>query len=124
MNRFMRQVNMDPASLADYRTDPAAFVADYAGASLPSAARLSAREREAFARRDYEYLYAAGTHPYLLWSFTEAVYVPPMPRPELVESFRQAALRHGYPDWSTTPAPAGSGSDGGDWDTTTRRDAR
>jgi len=102
VNRVMREVNMVPASLSAYRADPAAFLAEYQRSS-PVAAELSPAEHDALATKDFGRLYALGAHPYLLWSFTEAVYVPPMPRGELVEAFRRAAEPVGYPDWATTP---------------------
>lgn len=113
VNRFMRQVNMDPTSLERYVEDPEAFLRSYESQNLAPAAALNDRERSALEARDYAHLYAMGAHPYLLWSFTEAVLVPPTPRPELVESFRTAAAAVGYPDWATTPAPEIESIDGG-----------
>lgn len=101
VNTLMRVVNQDPPSLARYVADPADFVAEWLSATgLP----LSAVERTALEQRDYATLYRMGAHPYLLWSFTEAVWVPEVTRPELVESFRTAARAAGYPDWRTWPA--------------------
>ena len=97
VNKVMRAVNMDPDALADYRADAARFVEPVAD--------LTPAERQALAEKDYGALYAMGAHPYLLWSFAEAVHVPPMSRPDLVESFRVAARAVGYPDFATTPAP-------------------
>lgn len=106
VNKFMRQVNMDPASLHAYRTDAPASVAAF-GAEQQAAAQDGLTEAEAQALCSYDFgtLYAMGAHPYLLWSFIEAALVPPMPRPELVQAFRVAAGAVGYPDFATTPAP-------------------
>lgn len=106
MNRVMREVNMAPAALAAYRDDPATYLRDYERAA-PPAAELAAAERAALLGKDYAALYALGAHPYLLWSFIEAALVPPMPRPELVAAFRDAAAAVGYPDWATAPFEAG-----------------
>jgi hypothetical protein len=98
----MRDVNMVPAALAAYRDDPAGYLREYER-TAPPAAELTADERAALLGKDYAALYALGAHPYLLWSFIEAALVPPMPRAELVESFRVAARAAGYPEWSTAP---------------------
>jgi hypothetical protein len=99
---LMREVNMNPASLARYRADSAGFVAAWPG-------QWSDLETRALAERDFAALYATGAHPFLLWSFTEAVLTPEIPRSELVERFRSAAAAVGYPDPSITPLPGGPG---------------
>ena len=102
VNSLMRLVNQEPGSLAAYVADPEAFVAEWLSVTgLP----LSDVERAALEERDYASLYRLGAHPYLLWSFTEAVWVPEVSRPELVAAFRLAASEVGYPDWRTWPAP-------------------
>jgi hypothetical protein len=111
VNKFMRLVNMDPDALAAYRADPgtftAQFVADTAPRGLdhfPRGGPLTDEEFQALATRSYGDLYRLGAHPYLLWSFTEAVWTPEVARPELVEGFRRAASAVGYPDFATTTA--------------------
>ncbi|MFI6292479.1 hypothetical protein ACIBEJ_12890 [Nonomuraea sp. NPDC050790] len=94
INAFMREINLSPALLEAYVGDPAGCAREWAGP-------LTDEERGALARRDYGALYGMGAHPYLLWSFTEAVWVPEISRSELVERFRRAAAVHGYPDIST-----------------------
>lgn len=93
VNTFMREVNMQPLRHAAYVADPPGYVETWELAPLTQA------EREALAARDYGALYRMGAHPYLLWSFTEAVWVPEVTRAELVESFRAGAI--GYPDVAT-----------------------
>lgn len=94
INKLMRAVIMEPGLLREYTESPDAFMAEWPGA-------LDADERAAFRRRNYGALYGMGAHPYLLWSFAEAVWVPGISRPELVERFREAAAAHGYPDFAT-----------------------
>ncbi|QKG24258.1 hypothetical protein [Actinomadura verrucosospora] len=108
IDKFMRAVNMDAGRLRAYVADPAAFTAEWvaAGARGPGSEHrfggiLDEQEQRAFAERDYGALYGMGAHPYLLWSFAEAVWVPEISRPDLVERFRRAAAAHGYPDFAT-----------------------
>ena len=85
-----------------YAGGPVAFVASWeASTRLP----LSGLERTALEERDYAALYRIGAHPYLLWSFAEAVWVPEVARPDLVAAYKAAAREIGYPDWRTHPAP-------------------
>ncbi|TQM11601.1 hypothetical protein [Pseudonocardia kunmingensis] len=108
VNAFMRLVNMDRDSLAGYVADPPRFVARYVERggfeAPPWVARggpLTETERQALAARDYGALYAMGAHPYLLWSFAEAVWVPEVSRAELVEDFRAKALQAGHPSYES-----------------------
>lgn len=108
VNKLMRRVNMDPDALAAYRSGAPTYVAAFAKAQHRAGQQgLTAEETAALAAKDYAALYALGAHPYLLWSFTEAVHV----RAELVESFRVAAARVGNPDCTTTPLRAGREAD-------------
>jgi hypothetical protein len=103
VNTLMRQVLLDDEALRRYRADPGGYVAGFR--AVRAAAGLSGlAEAEAIALDgpDFGELYALGAHPYLLWSFAEAALVPPLSRPELVESFRIEATRAGYPDFATT----------------------
>ncbi|SDU14444.1 hypothetical protein [Jiangella alkaliphila] len=103
MNKFMRAVEMSDDAVRAYVADPAAFVdAWLAGAAGPDRRTddrvLTDAERAAFAARNYAALYALGAHPYLLWHFTEAVYIHEVPWPELNERYREAVRPSGYPD--------------------------
>ncbi|WP_283133350.1 hypothetical protein [Rhizohabitans arisaemae] len=100
INHFMRDVNMERDCHRAYLADPPGFVASWVAAAGPASA-LTAEERAALERRDYGALYGLGAHPYLLWSFAEAVWVPEITRPELVEDYRVKARAHGYPDCAT-----------------------
>lgn len=108
VNAFMRLVNMNPQSLRDFVADPAGFVANYATGDRFDAPPWTARggslteaEQQALAARDYGALYAMGAHPYLLWSFSEAVWVPEITRAELVEDYRAKSAAAGCPDYET-----------------------
>jgi hypothetical protein len=112
VNKFMRLVNMDAVALAAYRADPRAFTADFVADSVPGGwlkiargAPLTDEEHEALAERSYGDLYRLGAHPYLLWSFAEAVWVPEIDRAKLVQRFRESAAAIGYPDFATTRDP-------------------
>jgi hypothetical protein len=112
VNTLMRQVLLDDTSLAAYRDDPGGYVARFrARRAAAGLASLTEKEAAALGGPDYGSLYALGAHPYLLWSFTEAALVPPLKRPDLVESFRVAAFRtnslEGHsPDFATTSLEA------------------
>lgn len=98
VNKFMHLVNMNEWAEKEYKSNPATFVEKWEkGEKL----KLSPEERDALARRDYGKLYALGAHPFLLWSFTEAIWVPEVPREELVKDFKEKARAIGYPDFKT-----------------------
>jgi hypothetical protein len=110
VNAFMRRVNMHQDAHAAYIADPAAAVAAWEALAQrtvddpePHAlgGTFTVEERAALAARDFGALYALGAHPYLLWSFTEAVWSHELPRAEIVRQFRESAARVGYPDFST-----------------------
>lgn len=110
INLFMRHVNMDAAAHAAYTADPAAFVARWEAWGSeerrdpephPRGGALTVDERRALVDRDFGVLYGMGAHPYLLWSFTEAVWRHELPRDEIVRRFRERAAVHGYPDPTT-----------------------
>ena len=42
-----------------------------------------------------------GAHPFLLWSFTEAIWRGEMDREELVKDYKAKAAEAGYPDFET-----------------------
>jgi hypothetical protein len=110
VNTFMRRVNMHQDMHASYVADPAAAVTAWEALAEkqvedpepnPLGGTFTAEEREALIARDFGALYALGAHPYLLWSFTEAVWIHELPRAEIVRRFREAAAEVGYPDFAT-----------------------
>lgn len=107
VDKLIRTVESSDANLARYLADPAAFVAAWetraarSRVPLPDAGTLTDEERRAFVDRDYAQLYRLGAHPYLLWHFTEAVWVGEIPWPELKERYREAVAPHGSPDFTT-----------------------
>ena len=108
IDKAMWEVNNDDAALEAFREDAGSFL-DRWQASVsdpkpphPWGGTLTPEERAALVAWDYERLYALGAHPFLLWQFTRSLYVPDrMTDGELVEAFRVAAARHGYPDFAT-----------------------
>ncbi len=92
MDKALRQLVLDPAQRERFRADPAGFLAGY---------DLADAERAAFLAEDYATLYALGAHPFLLWSFTEAIWVHEVPRDELVRDYKAKTAAIGYPDFTT-----------------------
>ncbi|KWX66945.1 hypothetical protein ASJ79_05250 [Mycobacterium sp. NAZ190054] len=104
INKFMRSVEMSNDAVADYVADSAAFVdrwlSQSAGPDRVSDDHvLTDDERAAFERMDYEALYALGAHPYLLWHWVEAIFVPRVPWPEMNRQYKEKVARHGYPSY-------------------------
>ncbi|MBI4527405.1 MAG: hypothetical protein HY695_26730 [Deltaproteobacteria bacterium] len=98
VNKFMHLVNMNEWAEKEYKAGPAAFVEKWQrGEKL----KLTPEERDALTRRDYGKLYALGAHPFLLWSFTEAVWAHEIPREQLVKDYKEKAGAAGYPDFKT-----------------------
>jgi len=98
VNKFIHLVNMNEWAEKEYKADAVAFVDKWEkGEKL----KLSAEERDALATRDYGKLYALGAHPFMLWSFTEAVWVDEIPREELVKDYKEKAANAGYPNFKT-----------------------
>ncbi|HEY3303958.1 MAG TPA: hypothetical protein VGL70_10545 [Candidatus Binatia bacterium] len=98
MNKFIHHVNMSEAAEKEYKSNPGAYVEKWQnGEKL----KLTDEEREALRNRDYGKLYALGAHPFTLWSFTEAAWVPEVPREDLVKDYKEKAAKVGYPDFKT-----------------------
>jgi hypothetical protein len=98
MDKLMRLVNMNEWAEKAYVRDPAGFVAEW---EQREGQQLADEERAALATRDYAKLYALGAHPFLLWSFTEAVWVHEVPRDQLVRDYKAKTAAVGYPDFTT-----------------------
>jgi hypothetical protein len=68
----------------------------------PSGGTLTSKERNAFESWDYSSLYGMGAHPFLLWQFARAVWVPSrMEAEEFAAAYRTAVAEHGHPDFTT-----------------------
>ena len=98
VNKFIRLVNTSPEALEGYLADPGAFLSEWQRAQ---ALQLTAEERAALATRDYEGLYAMGAHPFILWSFTQAVYEREVPVEDLRADYKRRTAAIGYPDFRT-----------------------
>lgn len=98
VNKFMHVVNMNQDAEEAYVENPPGFVARWEkGERL----EFTAEERRALGRRDYGSLYAMGAHPFLLWSFTEAIWRHEVDREELVKDYKEKAAAAGYPDFES-----------------------
>ena len=98
MNKLIHLVNMNEAAEKEYKSNPAGFVEKW---EKEQKLKLTPEEREALAKRDYAKLYALGAHPFMLWSFTEAVWAHEVPREELARDYKEKAAKVGYPDFKT-----------------------
>ncbi|HEY7169035.1 MAG TPA: hypothetical protein VIB79_31060 [Candidatus Binatia bacterium] len=98
MNKLIHHVNMSEAAEKEYASQPRAFVEKW---EKTQKLKLTDEEREALATKNYGKLYALGAHPFTLWSFTEAVWVPEKPRDELIKDYKDQAAKAGYPDFKT-----------------------
>ena len=98
VDKFMHVVNMNEAAEDAYVENPPGFVAQWEKAER---LEFTPEERRALERRDYGSLYAMGAHPFLLWSFTEAVWRREMDREELVRDYKAKAAAAGYPEFET-----------------------
>ena len=98
MNKLIHLVNMNEDSEKAYVANPRAFVETW---EQSQKLKLQSEEREALATKDYGKLYALGAHPFMLWSFTEAVWVHEMPREQLVADYKAKAAKAGYPNFKT-----------------------
>lgn len=98
MNKLIHLVNMNEDAEKEYKVKPREFVEKW---EKSQKLKLEPEEREALATKDYGKLYALGAHPFTLWSFTEAVWVPEKPRDELIADYKAKATKTGYPSFKT-----------------------
>ena len=98
MNKLIHYVNMTASAEDEYTANPRAFVDKW---EKTQKLKFTPEEREALATKDYGKLYALGTHPFTLWSFTEAVWVHEIARDELVKDYKEKAAKAGYPSFKT-----------------------
>lgn len=108
LNKLMWEVERNDDDLAAFIDDPAGFVATWQRryeapvSPYPLGGVLTEEEREACVDADYVRLYAMGAHPYLLWHFVRAVYVPdPMTVSELSDALKEAVALLERPDFAT-----------------------
>jgi hypothetical protein len=106
INKLMWEVERTDHALTAFKRDTSGFIdgweATQALPPYPEGGKLTPEERTAFEEWDYAALYRLGAHPFLLWQFTRAIWVPErMTEEELATSFREAVSNLGYPDFST-----------------------
>ena len=107
IDKLMRTIESSDAHVAAYLANPQLFVSAWEARAvesrvpLPDAGYLTDEERAAFVARSYGALYRLGAHPYLLWHFSEAVWVHEVAWPELIRRYKDAVEPHGLPDFTT-----------------------
>lgn len=106
INKLMWEVERTRESLASFISDTSGFLDSWQAVvpvpPYPSGGALTEEERTAFEEWDYAALYRMGAHPFLLWQFARAVWVPArLGNEEFVEAFREAVAELGYPDFAT-----------------------
>ena len=106
INKLLWEVERSGESLDAFIEDSVGFIDRWERTEpvppYPSGGTLTSEERTAFERWDYASLYQMGAHPFLLWQFTRAVWVPArMGAGELTDAYRSAVAEHGYPDFAT-----------------------
>lgn len=107
VDKLIRTIEMSDRNLASYMADTEGFVAEWerrgksSRTPVADGGQLTEEEKRAFIERDYGELYRLGAHPYLLWHFTEAIYIGEYEWPVLKEMYRDAVRVHGEPDFIT-----------------------
>ena len=108
VNKFLCEVESSDANLAAFKTDPERFIAAWEGLvespqpPYPAGGTLTAEERAACIESDMAALYAMGVHPYLLWHFVRAVFVPDrLTVEELSDALKTAVASMDRPDFAT-----------------------
>ena len=108
LNKLMWEVERSDDDLAAFMEDPAGFVESWERRwetpvpPYPAGGGLTQEEREACVAADYVRLYSMGVHPYLLWHFVRAVYVPErMTVGELSDALKAAVAPLQRPDFTT-----------------------
>jgi hypothetical protein len=106
INKLLWEVEGSDESLRAFIDDSAGFIDRWERTvplpPCPSGGTLTAEERTAFEAWDYSTMYRMGAHPFLLWQFARAVWVPErMESHEFVVAFRVEVAEHGHPDFAT-----------------------
>ena len=106
INKLLWEVEGRDESLRAFIDDSAGFIDRWERSEplppYPLGGTLTAEERRAFESWDYSTLYRLGAHPFLLWQFARAVWVPGrMGADEFVVAFRTGVAEHGHPDFAT-----------------------
>lgn len=108
VNKLLYEVDQSDTSLAEFKRDPTAFIADWELTSAtpepphPRGGVLTDAERSAATNLDFGFLYGHGANPFLLWQFARSVCVPDrMSIEELIRAFRLDVEPHGSPDYFT-----------------------
>jgi hypothetical protein len=106
INKLLWEVEASEDSLSAFVDDSRGFIDRWERTEplppYPSGGTLTSEERIAFESWDYASLYRMGAHPFLLWQFALAVWVPNhMEAHEFVAAYRIGVAEHGHPDFAT-----------------------
>lgn len=108
IDKLLAAIDRTDEALAAFVADTPAFIDDWeaewaeASPPHPEGGTLTPEERAAFEAWDYAVLYRMGAHPYLLWHWVRAIYVPErMSLEALVVEYRERVEPLGYPDFAT-----------------------
>ena len=108
IDKLLVAVDRTDEALVAFVDDAGAFIDDWEARGRrpsppqPEGGTLTPEERAAFEAWDYARLYRMGAHPYLLWHWVRAIYVPGrMSLEALVGEYRERVEPLGYPDFTT-----------------------
>ena len=106
VNKLLWEVERSDESLNTFIDESAGFISRWERIEptppYPSGGILTTEERIAFESWDYSTLYRMGAHPFLLWQFALAVWVPKrMEAHEFIAAYRIGVGEHGHPDFAT-----------------------
>ena len=106
INKLLWEVEASEESLSAFIEDSRSFIDRWERTEplppYPSGGTLISEERIAFESWDYASLYRMGAHPFLLWQFALAVWVPNrMEAHEFIAAYRIGVAEHGHPDFAT-----------------------
>jgi hypothetical protein len=106
INKLLWEVERTEESVGAFTDDTVGFISRWERTvplpPHPSGGALTSEERTAFEAWDYSSLYRMGAHPFLLWQFARALWVPNrMEAEEFAAAYRSAVAEHGHPDFAT-----------------------
>lgn len=108
IDKLLVAIDRTDEALAAFVDDTPAFIDGWEARGAkpspphPEGGTLTPEERAAFETWDYARLYRMGAHPYLLWHWARAIYVPErMSLEALIVEYGEKVGPLGYPDFAT-----------------------